>query len=181
MYEGSRIKRYGNVSSSDEADASPDQTATPVVHASGSALRPITLHARKGILDMLRSEGRSGFGGLNEQRAHGKGRLDVVRGVFTTAFVARVHSRIELAFAKEGRSHVVLQKVRLLERLFDVERRDRQRANHLEGKEADDIGGIVVRFQVEVRRQIEELPESLGCGCDFSIRSVPRQSMIIKP
>ena len=146
MYEGSRIKRYDTVSSSDEADACPDQTATPVVHASGSALRPITLHARKGILDVLRPERRSGFGRLNEQRAHGKGRLGVIPSVFATAFVARVHSRIELAFAQEGRSHVVLQKVRLLEGLFDVERRDRQRANHLEGKEADDIGGIVVRF-----------------------------------
>jgi len=95
---------------------------------------------------MLRSEGRSGFGRLNEQRADGKGRLGVVRGVFTTAFVARVHSRIGLAFAQEGRGHVVLPIVRLLEGLFDVERRDRQRANHLEGKKADDIGGVVVRF-----------------------------------
>ena len=151
VYEGSRIKRlrarYRVVS--DEADASPDQTATPVVHASGSALRPITLHARKGILDVPRLERRSGFGGLHEQGAHGKGHLDVVRGAFTTAFVvvARVHSRIGLAFAQEeGRRHVVLPEVRLLERLFDVERRDRQRADHLKGKEADDVGGVVVGF-----------------------------------
>lgn len=114
--------------------------------ASGSALRPITLHARKGILDVPRLERRSGFGGGNKQRARGKGHLGVVRRVFTTAFVTRVHSRIGLAFAQEGRSHVVLSKVRLLERLFDVERRDGQRANHLEGKEADDVGGIVVGF-----------------------------------
>jgi len=146
VYEGSRIKRYGTVSSSDEADASPDQTATPVVHASGSALRPITLHARKGILDVPGLERRSGFGGLHEQRARGKGHLGVVRSGFTTAFVARVHSRIGLAFAQEGRRHVVLPEVRLLERFFDVERGDRQRADHLESKEADDIGGIVVGF-----------------------------------
>lgn len=146
VYEGSRIKRYGKISRSDEADASPDQTTTPVLHASGSALRPFALHAGKGILDVPRLERRPGLGGLNEQRAHGRGHLGVVRGVFTTAFVARVHSRIGLAFAQEGRSHVVLPKVRLLERLFDVERGDGQRADHLEGEEADDVGRVVVGF-----------------------------------
>ena len=58
---------------------------------------------------------------------------------------------------------MVLPKITLVERLFDVERRDGQRANHLKGEETDYVGGIVVGFEVDMRRQIEELPESLGC------------------
>lgn len=103
---------------------------------------------------MLWPECRSGFGRLDKQRAHGKRHLSVIRRAFTAAFVAGIRSWIGLAFTQEGRSHVILPKIRLLERLFDVKRRDRQGADHLEGEKADDIGGIVVGFEVEVRRQI---------------------------
>ena len=132
------------------------------MHAGGSTLSPVTLHARKGILDMPRLEWCSGFGRLNKQRAHGKRHLGVVRSVFTTTFVAGIYPRIWFAFTQERRSHVVLPKIRLLERLFDVERRDGQRANHLKSEETDYVGGIVVGFEVDMGRQIEKLPESLG-------------------
>ncbi len=52
----------------------------------------------------------------------------------------------QIAFTQQRRGRVFLLKIRLLERLFDVERCDRQRANHLEGQEADDVGSVVVGF-----------------------------------
>ena len=85
--------------SSDKADACPDQTTPPVAHASGSALGPVALHTRKGILDVLRPEWCSGLWGLDEQRAHGERNLGVIRGVITATFVARIRPRIGLAFA----------------------------------------------------------------------------------
>jgi hypothetical protein len=97
---------------------------------------------------------------LDEQRAHRKRYLGVIRRVSAAAFVGGIGSRIELAFSQQRR--VVLPKVGLLERLFDIERCDRQGANHLEREEADDVGGIVVGLEVELRRQIEKLPESFG-------------------
>ena len=58
---------------------------------------------------------------------------------------------------------MVLSKIRLLERLFDVECRDCQRADHLEGKEANNISGIVIGLEIEMGRQVKELSESFGC------------------
>jgi len=57
---------------------------------------------------------------------------------------------------------VVLSKIRLLERLFNVQRGDRQRANHLKGEKADDVGGIVIGLEVEMRRQVKKFSESFG-------------------
>ena len=111
---------------------------------------------------MPRLERRSGFWGLDKQRAHGKGHLSVVRRIAAAFAAASIESRVELAFTQERRSHVVLSEIRLLERLFDVKCRDRQRANHLEGKEADDIGGIIIGLEIEMCGQIEKLPESFG-------------------
>jgi Mg2+/Co2+ transporter CorC len=71
--------------------------------------------------------------------------------VSSSAFVARIKSWINLAFSKERRSHVAFSEVQLLKSLFDIEHCDRQRANHFESEEADDIGGIVVGFEVEIR------------------------------
>jgi hypothetical protein len=147
--ESNDTSRY---KSSDEADACPNQPTTPVAHASGSALCPITLHTGKGILDVPRLERRPGLGRLDKQRAHGKRDLSIIRSVFPSAFVARIKSRINLAFSQERRGHVVFSKVRLLKGLFDVQRRDRQRANHFEREEADNISSIVVGFKVEMRR-----------------------------
>jgi hypothetical protein len=88
---------------------------------------------------------------LDKQRAHGKRHLNVVGRVFAAAFVvASINSRIGLAFTQERRRREVLSKIRLLERLLDVKCRDCQRANHLEGKEADDIGGIIVGLEVDM-------------------------------
>ena len=116
------LKEYKRL---DEANACPNQTATPVTHASGSALSPITLHTGERILDVPWLKWRSGFGGLDKQRAHGKRHLSVGR-IFTAAFAdGGIKSRIELAFAQERRCHVVLSEIRLLERLFDVQCRDR--------------------------------------------------------
>ena len=153
VYEGSRIRIKRDTTEdtiryeSDEADTCPNQTATPVVHASRSTLGPVTLHTCKGIVDVLGPERCSGFRRLNKQRAHRKRHLGVVCRVFPTTFIAAgAHSRIGFAFTQPRRGRVFLLKIRLLERLFDVERCDRQRANHLEGQEADDVGGIVVGF-----------------------------------
>ena len=117
---------------------------------------------------MPRLEWCSGFGRLNKQRARGEWNLGVVRSVFTTTFVAGVDPRIWFAFTQERRGHVVLPEITLVERLFDVEGRDGQRADHLKSEETDYVGGIVVGFEVDMRRQIEELPESLGCEPRFS-------------
>ena len=136
--------------SSDKADACPNQTTPPVAHAGGSALCPLALHTRKGILDVLWPEGCSGLRRLDEQRAHGERDLGVIRGMFTAAFVAGIQPRVGLALAQEGRRGVVLAEVALLQRLFDVQRCDRERADHLEGEEADDVGGVVVGFEVEM-------------------------------
>jgi hypothetical protein len=124
-------------------------------------------------LDVPRLEWCSSFGRLNKQRARGKWHLGVVRGVFTTTFVAGVHPRIWFAFTQERGGHVVLPKVTLVERLFDVEGCDGQRANHLKSEETDYVGGIVVGFEVDMRRQIEELPESLSCETRFSSIQCP--------
>lgn len=64
---------------------------------------------------------------------------------------------------------MVLSKVRLLERLFDVQCGDRQRANHLEGEEADDVGGIVIGLEVEMRRQVKKFSEAFGCDMMGSV------------
>jgi hypothetical protein len=125
-------------------------------------------------LDVPRLEWCSGFGRLNKQRAHGRRHLGVIRSVFATTFVAGIYPRIGFAFTQEGRGHVVLLKITLVERLFDIERRDCQRANHLKSEETDYVGGIVVGFEVDMRRQVEELPESLGCATAIFIRLVPR-------
>ena len=108
------------------------------------------MHTGERILDVPWLERRSGFGGLDKQRAHGKRHLSVVRRIAAAFAAASVKSRVELAFTQERRCHVILSKIRLLERLFDVKRRDRQRANHLEGKEADDVGGIIIGLEVEM-------------------------------
>ncbi len=148
MYEDPSIAQY---ESSDKADTRPNQTTPPVAHASGSALGPVALHTRKGVLDVLRPEWCSGLRRLDEQRAHGERNLGVVRGMFTAAFVAGIKPRnIGLAFAQERRRAVILPKVGLLQRLFDVQRCDRERADHLESEEADNVGGIVVGLEVEM-------------------------------
>jgi hypothetical protein len=162
-----RIRQYEN---SDKADACPDQTTTPVAHASGSALGPFALHTRKGILDVLRPQWYSGLWGWDEQRARGERNLGVVCGVITSTFVARIKPRIGLAFAQERRRAMILPKVRLLQRLFDVQRCDRERADHLEREEADDVGSIVVGFEIEMRGQVQEFPKALGCKEDRSSR-----------
>ena len=155
---------------SDKADACPDQTTPPVAHASGSALGPFALHTSKGILDVLRPEWCSGLRRLDEQRAHGERNLGVVCGVITATFVAGIKPRIGLAFTQAGRRTVILAKVGLLQRLFDVQCCDCERADHLEGEEADNVGGIVVGFEVEMSGQVQEFPEALGCEEDRSSR-----------
>lgn len=165
-----RTRRVRLYEISDKADACPDQTTPPVAHASGSALGPLALHTRKGILDVLRPEWCSSLRGLDEQRANGERNLGVVCGLITSTFVARIKPRIGLAFAQEGRRAMILPKVRLLQRLFDVQRCNRERADHLESKEADNVGGIVVGFEIEMRGQVQEFPEAFGCEEDRSSR-----------
>jgi hypothetical protein len=88
---------------------------------------------------------------LDKQRAHRKRHLSGIGRVFAATFiVAGINSRIGLTFTQERRRREVLSEIRLLERLFDVKCRDRQRANHLEGKEADDIGGIIIGLEVDM-------------------------------
>ena len=58
---------------------------------------------------------------------------------------------------------MILAKVGLLQRLFDVQRCYRERADHLESEETDNVGGIVVGFEVEMGGQVQEFPETLGC------------------
>jgi hypothetical protein len=36
-----------------KADSCPHQPSSPVMHASGTTMSPITLHSRKGVLDMF--------------------------------------------------------------------------------------------------------------------------------
>ena len=128
------------------------------------------MHTRKGILDVPRLEWRSSLRGLDEQRAHGERNLGVVCGAITATFVAGIRPWVRLAFAQEGRSAVILAEVRFLQCLFDVQRCDRERADHLESEEADNVGGIVVGFEIEMRGQIQEFPEALGCEGDRSER-----------
>jgi hypothetical protein len=87
---------------------------------------------------------------LDKQQAHGKRHLSVVGRVCAAALVAGINSRIWLAFTHKRRRREVLSEIRLLERLFDVKCCNRQRANHLEGKEADDIGGIIIGLEVDM-------------------------------
>jgi hypothetical protein len=170
MQKSGDVQGHGySMKSSDKADACPNQTTTPVAHASGSALGPVALHTPKGILDVFRLEWGSGLRRLDEERAHRERNLGVVRGIFTTTFVAGIQPQIRLAFSQEGRRAVVLPKVGLLQRLFDVQRCDRKRADHLECEEADNVGGIVVGFEIEMCGQVQEFPEALGCEEDRSI------------
>ena len=128
------------------------------------------MHTGERILDVPGLERGSGFRGLDKQRAHGKWHLSIVRRTIAAAFASGgIESRIELAFAQERRSHVVLSKIRLFERLFDVQRGDRQRANHLKGEKADDVGGIVIGLEVEMRRQVKKFSESFGCDMLVSV------------
>src|SRR6266404_3885313 len=150
LYNAKRCTRTQVQSeSSDKADARSNETTAPVPHASGSALGPVALHARKCILDVFRPEGCSGLRRLDKERTHGERNLSVICGLFAATFVARIKPRIGLALAQEGRCAMILQKVRLFQRLFDVQRCDRERAHHLESKEADNVGGIVVGFEVK--------------------------------
>ena len=131
------------------------------------------MHTGERILDVPGLEGRSGFGGLDKQRALRKRHLSIVRRTIAAAFAdGGIKSRIKLAFSQERRSHVVLSKIRLLERLFDVQCGDRQRANHLECEEADDVGGIVIGLEVEMSRQVKKFSKAFGCDIVVSVPEV---------
>lgn len=45
----------------DEADASPYEATTPIPHPSRAMMRPVVLHPGKGVLNMLRHQGRACF------------------------------------------------------------------------------------------------------------------------
>jgi hypothetical protein len=72
-----------------------------------------------------------------------------------------VQVRPSLALAK-ARGSVVVCEQSFLERLLDGEAGEGQRADHLEGKEADDVDGVVVLFEVKVGGKVEEISEALG-------------------
>ena len=101
--------------------------------------------------------------------------------MITAAFVAGIKPWVGLAFTQAGRRTVIFAKVGLLQRLFDIQRCDRERADHLEGEEADNVGGIVVGFEVEMSRQVQEFPEALGCEEDRSSRFPGRDDQDHEP
>lgn len=75
----------------------------------------------------------------------------------------RSQPQLHLPLPQEGRRPMVrgIAQVRVLERLLHLQARDRERADHLEREEADDVDGVVPSLEVERGGEVEELLEAL--------------------
>ena len=153
----------------DETDSSPDEATAVVAHTRGPPLRPIALHPRKSVLDMLRTQCGPCLGRLREQRTHRERLVRVVLWALLPAHAFRIRAapepmvRLPLAEHRRGARPVRrVAHVRVFERLLDLEAGDGQRADHLEREEADDVDGVVAGLEVERGGKVEELFEALG-------------------
>ena len=72
-------------------------------------------------------------------------------------------AELRLALSEDGRGAVVgsVAHVRVLEGLLDLEAGDGERADHLEGEEANNVDGVVAGLEVKRGREVEELLEAL--------------------
>lgn len=57
---------------------------------------------------------------------------------------------------------MVFAQVRLFEGLLYFQGGDGKRPDHFEGEEADDVDCVIVRLEVEMRREVQEFSKTLG-------------------
>ena len=142
-----------------------------VPHPRRPPLRPVALHPRERVLDVLRLQRRARLGRGQEQAADGERLVRVVLRALLAPQPLRVCTEPVrgLALPEEGRGAGVVVRgvgvaeVRVLEGLLDLEAGDGERADHLEGEEADDVDGVVAGLEVESGGEVEELLEALRC------------------
>ncbi len=61
-----------------ETDPSSNKASAPVVHPRRAVVRPLALHPRERVLDMLRPQSRPCLRWWQEQRVYGKGIFDIL-------------------------------------------------------------------------------------------------------
>jgi hypothetical protein len=159
------MSNLNRIPESNETDSRAHKPPAPIVHACRAVMRPLPLHPRKRILDMLRPQRRARLGRGQEQGIHRQRILDiVVRAAFAAPLLRRApEGVVGLALAEEGRGVVVAQEG-LFEGFLDGETGECEGAHHFEGEEADDVDCVVVGFEIELRREVEEVAEAFGCG-----------------
>ena len=88
----------------DEANSSPDEATAEIAHTRRTALRPVTLHPRERILDMLRTQRRPRLRGLGKQCAHRQRLIRVVLWALFSAHALRVAPTPKVCFtlAEDG-------------------------------------------------------------------------------
>jgi hypothetical protein len=140
---------------SDETDFGAHKASAPIPHACGAMMRPVVLHASKGVLYMLWLQRRSCFGRSGKERTRRECKLfSIAVCVLAAAFIrSTVPTRRRLAFEPAIR-RVGVREDGVLQRPLHFQSGQGQGADHFKGKESDDVNGVVTSFQAEMCRQI---------------------------
>jgi hypothetical protein len=165
MKEQKRSRAY--TLRSNQTDPRPNQAASPIPHASTPMMCPIPLHPGERVLEMFRPQRCPGLGRCKKQRARRQWCILRIVVVVVSAISSSTFPPVQahtgrFALSEErggGRRGVINAQMRFLERSFDVQTCQGERANHLEREEADDVDRVVVGFQIQMRRQVQEISE----------------------